>query len=653
MESFVRPVAVVVAAIVLATSGSAAGPEQTFSARTDLVVLDVSVSDRNRNAVMGLQLEDFEVLEEGQRRPIEFVREINLEPAPSSRPLFDASLNREVMADPVATNQVDAKRVVVLAIDDFSLRNSGSSGMWPILATRQIAHKVVSELGPEDLVGVVYAQDRRNRVGITADRAMVRRAIDSGRLFPSGTPDAEQATAGSEGDPLAEALAEVEPVDCACGMCSIRMLGDIADALGSITNLRKTVVYIGTGPSPPMTVPPGLCYQTQMKGLTEAFRSAQQAHVSIDTFDPRGLESGMTMARVRIPRAFPDWRTEFVKTVAETTGGQAIVDTNDPDLRVAEVLAGSRSYYLIGFRPAEVPAGTRPRRVEVRVNRPRTMVRSRSSFVSPSAEPTDAGGTPASRRLPLERVTNALVPAGQVSLRTAATAFLGDDGVPFIVLTVGLDPADVPRPTERIRILARAIDNGGRVAGRTERSIELPPTFRPDERSFRMTLSVPPGSYEVRLGAELSDGTMGSVYTSIVVPNFATESLSASGLLFAALAAPIPTSPTASSPMQPTTVRAFASNDRARALVRIYRGHRRDLASGSSVEMTSRILDATNSVVTTDTRTLRFAGGERVEHQDYGLDLPLGTLPPGDYLLMVEAVAGRDRLTRAGTFQVR
>jgi hypothetical protein len=49
---------------------------------------------------------------------------------------------------------------------------------------------------------------------------------------------------------------------------------------------------------------------------------------------------------------------EFLRTMAESTGGHAVVNNNEPERQVAAVLAESSSYYLLGVEP---PAPRSPR----------------------------------------------------------------------------------------------------------------------------------------------------------------------------------------------------------------------------------------------------------------------------------------------------
>jgi hypothetical protein len=150
---------VFVAAIVTITATGAPGgqdpaPEQppTLRVRTELVELDVTVLDRDARPVSGLTAADFTVLEDGVPQalvafvPIEVPTWTGIEPA----------WVRDIGPD-VATNRSDARRAVVVILDDFQVR-------WDPGVTRTakaIASRAIGELGPADLAAVVYTFDRR------------------------------------------------------------------------------------------------------------------------------------------------------------------------------------------------------------------------------------------------------------------------------------------------------------------------------------------------------------------------------------------------------------------------------------------------------------------------------------------------------------
>src|SRR5688572_33477049 len=88
-------------------------PQQTFRIGVDVVRLDVSVLDRNRQPIRGLRTEDFTVLEDGRPQPIVAFGAVEI----PSLPRAAADWMRRVGSD-VATNQLDLRRIVVIIMDD-------------------------------------------------------------------------------------------------------------------------------------------------------------------------------------------------------------------------------------------------------------------------------------------------------------------------------------------------------------------------------------------------------------------------------------------------------------------------------------------------------------------------------------------------------
>src|SRR5688572_18935053 len=92
------------AAAVTVAAAQSPEPQQTFRTGVDLVRLDVSVLDKNRQPVDGLRAEDFTVLEDGKPQPVVAFAAVDI-PSP---PPVAAEWMRQVGSD-VAT---DRKSVV-------------------------------------------------------------------------------------------------------------------------------------------------------------------------------------------------------------------------------------------------------------------------------------------------------------------------------------------------------------------------------------------------------------------------------------------------------------------------------------------------------------------------------------------------------------
>ena len=100
-------------------------PPPTFRAGVDLMQLDVTVLDRNRRPVTGLTASDFTILEDGKLRKVETLLEINIPPVPRANAVWQNNVPQDV-----ATNATvrDAKRIVVIVIDDISISRYGGCG---------------------------------------------------------------------------------------------------------------------------------------------------------------------------------------------------------------------------------------------------------------------------------------------------------------------------------------------------------------------------------------------------------------------------------------------------------------------------------------------------------------------------------------------
>jgi hypothetical protein len=169
-----------------------------------------------------------------------------------------------------------------------------------------------------------------------------------------------------------------------------------------------------------------------------------------------------------------------------------------------------------------------------------------------------------------------------------------------------------------------------------------------------MRMDLRPGRYQLRIAAErISTSKAGSVHATVIIPDFAGDALSLSGVAIGrAASAPVGGREVLADllPFAPTVARTFASGDHVGALLRVHQSAGRP---AQSVVMETAVLDAAGTVVHTGSRTIRaeaFADGSGVEHR---FELPLATLTAGDYLLRFVAMAGAARARRDVRFSVK
>jgi VWFA-related protein len=621
-------------------------PQAGFRGGIELIQVDVSVLAEDGHPVRGLTQSDFTVLEDGRPRPVASFAAVDI--APPSRP--PAVWMTEASPD-VTTNDRVGKRVVVIAIDDGSLSTNGA--LWGVVKARSIARTIVEALGPDDLAAVVFTEHANTAQNFTSDRRLLLAAIDTAALFP----------APSRADP-ADPLDNRRP-SCSCGVCSIATLERVAEGLVPLRQQRKTIFYISPGvhvgasispfealPSPFSTFQDS-CEAQKHDALMDTFGRAQLANVTISPVDPNGLGAAGG-------QSYPD----FLRAIAENTGGRAVVSDNDPELQVGRLLAESSAYYLLGFEPAPHKADGGFHRIQVNVAGRDVQVRARSGYFAENAKKRK---TPRTETASLDDAIGGLVANSEVPLQVSVAPFA--DGRDKGALAIALSVTEPARPAEHnaaatagsksatdVDVLATVLDSQGRSSGSRRLTLRLGlnrPSGRDLHYEILPRLPVSPGRYEVRLAVRTGDARTGSVYAFVNVPDFTRAPVSLSGLVVTA-------SPSGSAapadayadllPVVPTARRVFRPTDRVTVFARGYQGGRHALVSATA---TARIVDAANQeVLSSETPLDEQSFGAR-RSADYRLAVPVDRLGPGYYLLTVRISTAAGAVERSLSFQIQ
>jgi VWFA-related protein len=600
----------------------------TFLARTDLVLLDASVLDRDRRPVRGLTAVDFTVLDGGVEQPIVSFVAVDVPIWPEST----AAWTREVGPD-VASNRLDARRAVVIVMDDYSARREPDV----MRTARSIGDAVIGQLGPADLAAVVYVVGRKNGQEFTLDRSRLRAAVD--RFIPTGIVQA-QPSRFSASTPTTglQSMSSIPIPDGVCIRdCVAAALRNAAEVLGAWPSARKTIVLVSPGRQS-AAIDDAFDQNDERSAL---FASLGRANVSVYQFDPHGLQAG------------PQPSTDF-GTFAENTGGRAFTNTNDPQDMIPQMLHENSSYYLLGIRPSSGSIDGRFHRLTVRVNRPETQVRTRAGYYAIGDRPN----RDRSAKQTVSAVDRALsggLPTGDVPLSLTVSPF-ATTGKPGTALAIAarLD-VDAPLPAAGVVELTAVAfrDDWKQIADVTQRfDLSATQPLLPS-REMTVRLDVPPGRYEIR-GAvrSLSDDRAGSVYASVIVPDFSRETLSLSGVVVdrQSSGAAVPDVLSSVVPVRMTTQRVFAPEDHVAAFARVYQRRSRPPAA---VRVTSRVVDTQNQTAWTTDTTLESSAFDAERQVDYRLELPLDRLVAGDYLLTIEATAAASTARRDVRFSVR
>lgn len=605
--------------VVCAMAGAVvAGREAPRQAAPRLVQFDVSVIDAQGQPMRGLGPGDFEILADGRPAEIAGAAAVDLPPSPppaaalvGSRALANSPLWTRTIVPDVIRNDTVVDRFIAVVIDDVAPGAGEGASSWAATAGIDIARGIVDRLGPDDRAAVFFASGGRQQA-FTSDRAKLLEALD--RFELASTP--------------LQACGAASP-----GSCAAIALLRAADALPPARPSRTMIAFIPGALGVPSAAPSARPSSDDAAG--RLLRTLDAANAAVYTFGPPAAAA----AGGGDAAAF-----------AAATGGRAIVDTMAVPAQVESMLADSRSFY----RFAVSAAGDAGRYVPltVQVKRPDVSVRVRPGYYVPDA--AAAGDGPAGAT-PLERALVGGVPATEVPMGATIAAF-GTPGRREAVVSIAANLTSRPDAGAagwQAEVAATAFDRQWRPQASHRQTIEV--TARPDGAPQTVevlsALELLPGRYEVRLGA-VSGGRAGSVFVEVDVPEFLTASLSASGVVVSSVPKPPAGLPLLADvlPVVPTTRRVFTKGESVEAFVRFYQGNRGRLRNMPVSLMVSNA--AGEGIIQGDETILPSQFVESSRATDWRFLLPLDRLPPGEYLLTVEAAIDDDRVARHLRFGV-
>jgi hypothetical protein len=322
-------------------------------------------------------------------------------------------------------------------------------------------------------------------------------------------------------------------------------------------------------------------------------------------------------------------------------------------------MGDNSTYYLLGYYSTNKRADGRFRKIEVKVKGRDVEVRARRGYTAPSAREAerraemDAAVEPSAV---LRDVFQRPLPASGVPLRAFAAPFKGEGSKASVLFGLEVDAQQFRFEqaeglyTDRMEAAVIAMNDEGKFLDGDRHSVEL--KLRPQTHQavlanglrllFRVELA--PGRYQFRAAAhETGTGAVGSVYYDVVVPDFAAQPLSMSGVVLtstnaAAVPTPRPDPELAALLRQPPTgSRNFVADETVTAAFALYANPRK--ATGT-VDVTTTLRDEGGQVrFSHDTEASEAELRAAMNGYGYVVEVPLKDIPPGPYMLRIEAVS--------------
>ena len=401
----------------------------------------------------------------------------------------------------------------------------------------------------------------------------------------------------------------------------------------------------------------------------DAIGAATRSNVAYYAIDPRGLGSlfdeTMQMSAppddpalgIGITSLADELRLsqDSLRTLAEETGGFAVVNTNDFAGSFDRLIRETSTYYVLGYYPANQKRDGRLRKIKVRVKRPDLEVSARQGYVAPKNKSTPAPADAAAGTSAILRdALGSPIPLSDLPMAVQVAPFKGTapNASVAIVTQFGgqamkfTETAGVFRNT--IEMSMMALDSVGKVAKGDRNTAELklsPQTYQAVRNGgFRLVsrFELKPGRYSLRIAAtESGGGLVGSVVTDLEVPDFSKEPMSISGLVLTSSTAGM--TPTARPdeqlkdvlPGPPTIVRDFFQPETLSLFAEVYDN---EASKPHKVDIRTLVIadDGRTVFKTEDERTSGELLGARGGY-GYTAQVPLKDIAPGAYVLRVEA----------------
>ncbi len=406
-----------------------------------VVNVDVYVTDKQGNAIKGLTKNDFQLLENG--RPVEITNFYAVNDGKAVTPLTAA----ETAAAPAAPGALapsemekiqtpeDQRLRLIVYVDNYNLQPFDRNRVM-----RELRAFIGQKLHKDDQIMLAtYDRELHIRHGFTSDPSLIAAGmLDLEKISAQGvhaTSDRrdvlqriQDAQSVTEAETYAHNYAESTFNDLSF---SIDALKKMIDAMAGMPG-RKAVVYVSDGLQ--MIAGQDIFYAVQAKfgtqttsmtstlqynvarRLDELTAQANANRITFYTIDAAGLRTySANSAENQGPGSSAPGVGQLVdsvnisnlqstlQTLAEKTGGVAILNTNTITPRLERIASDFNTYYSLGYTPPHFGDG-RYYKIDVKVKgRKDLQVRHREGYRDKSIETMMSDGTLAALSFPFEQ----------------------------------------------------------------------------------------------------------------------------------------------------------------------------------------------------------------------------------------------------------
>lgn len=599
----VRACAVGIGLVALTALGSSPTAQQTpqqqqqppiFRGGTNIVRVDVTVTDRRGEPATELTRDDFSLTEDGAPQTIESCELVRV----TGEPTDDRSLEIYSASQVAMEAARDDVRLFLIFWDEYHIGQ-----FIPATRGREILTEFVhTAFGPTDLVGIMDQLTTVESIKFTRERLHLVDQVHAlkGRLGVYVPPRSavEQAH-----------LQDFRSIGRLRNEVTASALNAAAAFLGNFREGRKAILFVSQGF-------PLYGRNDESNRFMEIVRTANTNNTAIYTLDPAS-EVGR--------------RPDSLLSLAEETGGRPFVGSNRPELQLPQIVRDSSAYYLLGYR-SPAPVDGKFHRIRVRMNKDGYEVRARSGYFAPTVGEMERGRAEA---------TAAEIPADVE--RALGELSLNDRSDHLIDYWIGTTRGDQGRTRLSIAWMpkgsaATGKDLGLAIQGASSDGTSYFASGRTTSR--QLAFDVPPGELVLKLKViDGRDEELENANRKITVPAFDDATLAVgSPMILRTRTAREARAITEGAEGPPEARREFDRTDRLFVRFPVY--------GGEGIATAARLLNRRG-------KELGVLTVARLKDGIYQVDLPLSTSLRDDYVIAIEATRGTDSAKAFVPFRVR
>jgi len=644
--------------------------DYTFRVQSELVLVNVTVRDKNGNLVGNLKPGDFTILEDNKPQKVVSFDIENMDAVATQNLAQTKALPSSPSAPATGTvaprngpDQFKDRRLIILFFDLSAMEPDEIDH-----AVTSAEHYVDTQMMPADLVSIVsLGSALLVNQDFTADHELLKKQLQafgsgSGQGYEEGTTGSTEGTPDT-GQPFTADDTEYNIFNTDRRLEALR---SVAEKLSRLQQ-KKSLIYFSSGMDRT-----GIENQAELRAATNA---AVRSNMAIYTMDLRGLQALVAggeaqNASLRGTSAYSGQSTinalnsnfttqETLVTLASDTGGRAFLDSNDFGQVFKGVQQDTSTYYLLGYHSTNQARDGRYRHIVVKVNLPGVKLDYRRGYYAPADY---QHSTKEDKELQLQEELASELPATDLPLYLSAAYFRVESNKFYIPISLVIPGSQIPftRSSDRdkatLDVIGMVLDSDHhpitRIRDTVKLAVDTSSEVQKKNVQYNTGVSLVPGKYHLKFVVrENQTGRMGSFETDLNVPDLKTQPLKMSSIV---LASQLQTAKKgdASNPLIrdgeeiiPNVTHVFSPSQHLRLYYEVYDpGHSNASTgkggAGSDIHLLSSVsvFRGKNKVFESSLVELTQLNARDRKAGVFQLDLPLNSLKPGFYTCQVNVI---------------